>query len=74
MKNTTHQCFGFRRAFVHQLLFIIDKSEEETQGYSVNGDVVLLEFKNSESLEFDFATIEIATNMFSEESKIGGEV
>jgi len=37
----------------------------------VNCDVVVLEFKNSESLEFDFATIELATNMFSEDSKIG---
>lgn len=37
----------------------------------VNYDVVVLEFNNSESLEFDFATIEIATNMFSEDSKIG---
>lgn len=37
----------------------------------MNCDAVVLEFKNSESLEFDFATIEIATNMFSEDSKIG---
>jgi hypothetical protein len=37
----------------------------------VNCDVVGLEFGNSESLEFDFATIEIATNNFSDDSKIG---
>ncbi|WJX14810.1 hypothetical protein P8452_05021 [Trifolium repens] len=30
-----------------------------------------LEFRNTESLEFDFATIEIATNNFSDDSKIG---
>ncbi|CAL5209768.1 unnamed protein product [Lathyrus oleraceus] len=32
---------------------------------------LVLEFNNSESLEFDFATIEMATSMFSEDSKIG---
>lgn len=37
----------------------------------VNCDVVALEYNNSESAEFDFATIEMATSMFSEDSKIG---
>lgn len=49
------------------LLWIKAKKRRKTS----HRENLVLEFKNSESLEFDFATIEIATNMFSEDSKIG---
>ncbi|CAK8573779.1 unnamed protein product [Lathyrus sativus] len=49
------------------LLWIKSKKRRKA---SVRENLVL-EFNNSESLEFDFATIEIATNMFCEDSKIG---
>lgn len=37
----------------------------------MNCDVVGLEISSPESLQFDLATIEIATNNFSDDNKIG---
>lgn len=39
--------------------------------FSVNFHVVGFEITSSESLQFNLATIEVATNKFSEECKIG---
>ncbi|CAI8604766.1 unnamed protein product [Vicia faba] len=49
------------------LLCIKSKKRHKTS----DRENLVFEFNNSESLEFDFATIEIATDMFSEDSKIG---